>query len=174
MKVAVLGNGKSRFLFTTPKEYDYIIGCNIPWTDVDTTVIIDEKVVEFLYKNKQKFEYRQNTIFSRKSWTKVLEIQAEDYFLPNFNSIVEMSEGIDSSAHIALKHALTLDGISSVHVYGCDSRWTDNISSRTHVYVNNKPPNETVAVSVWNSRWDEIIQNSKNVEILFIGEYCKV
>ena len=174
MKVAVLGNGKSRFLFANPKEYDYIIGCNIPWTDVDSTVIIDEKVVEFLYKNKEKHNYHQNTIFSRKSWTRVVELQAETYFSPMLNSIVEMSEGIDSSAHIALKYALTFDNVSSVHVYGCDSRWIDNISSRTHHYVNNKPPNQAATVGLWISRCDDIIQGNKNVEIVFIGEYCKL
>lgn len=174
MKVAVLGNGKSRFLFTNPKEYDYIIGCNIPWTDVNSTVIIDEKVVEFLYDTRQKHNYSYNTIFSRKSWNKVLELEAESYFSPLLNSIVEMAEGIDSSAHIALKHVLSFDDVEIVHLYGCDSKWNNDISSRTHYYVDNKPPNQSATVSLWNNRWEEIIQNNKHVEILFLGEFCKI
>lgn len=169
MRAAVLGNGKSRFLFTNPKDYDIIIGCNIPWTYVDTTVIIDEKVVEFLYKNKDKSSYCSNIIFSRKSWNKVLELEAESYFLPTLNSIVEMSEGIDSSAHIGLKYLLELGTIETVHMYGCDSRWSTDISSRTHGYVSNKPPNELITISMWNTRWDEII-NKHDAEVLFIGK----
>jgi hypothetical protein len=46
MKCAVLCNGPSRFDYQPSTEYDYVIGCNVPWTDVDATVIVDEVVVE--------------------------------------------------------------------------------------------------------------------------------
>lgn len=174
MKAAVLGNGKSRFLYTNPNEYDYVIGCNIPWTTVNDTVIIDEKVVEYLYNNKQKYKYSHKTIFSRKAWIKIVEMQAEYYFSPYIASIIEMEEGIDSSAHIALKYVLSLNEFSTIHLYGCDSRWSGDMSSRTHQYVNNKPPDQSATLSLWNSRWDTILKQNMTVDIVFIGEMCKI
>jgi hypothetical protein len=174
MKAAVLGNGKSRFLYTNPNEYDYVIGCNIPWTNVNDTVIIDEKVVEYLYNNKEKYKYCHKTIFSRKSWTKIIELHAEYYFSPHITKIIEIEEGIDSSAHIALKYILSLDRFSTIHLYGCDSRWSNDTSSRTHQYVNNKPPDQSTILSLWNSKWDSIIDQNMGIDIMFIGELCSI
>ena len=39
MKGAVVANGPSRTRFNSSDGYNYTIGCNIPWTKVDSTVI---------------------------------------------------------------------------------------------------------------------------------------
>ena len=46
MKAAVVRNGPSRFAFQENLKYNYTIGCNIPWTNVNATVILDSNVIE--------------------------------------------------------------------------------------------------------------------------------
>ena len=46
MYCAVLCNGSTRSLFVDSSQYNYIIGCNIPWTKVDSTVIMDVGVLD--------------------------------------------------------------------------------------------------------------------------------
>lgn len=62
MKIAVLGNGASRNFFADPSRYDYLIGCNIPWTEVDANVIIDEEMVNFfgIKQERNTHEYINN------------------------------------------------------------------------------------------------------------------
>lgn len=169
MKIAVLGNGASRIFFTDPSRYDYIIGCNIPWTEVDANVIIDEEMVNFWYQTRTKYAYHYPTFFSKKAWMKVQDLRAQDYFTPFLKEIVSIYEGVDSSAHVAAKCALKM-GAQEINIYGCDSRFTDSIASRTHEYINNKSPNKRITIDMWNREWDAVIERHPEVKITFIGE----
>ena len=61
MKTALLCNGPSRVVYQPNLEYNYIIGCNIPWTKVNSTVIMDVGVLEKLKEPYMLF-------ISRKAW----------------------------------------------------------------------------------------------------------
>ena len=52
MKAALLCNGPSRSLFTSTNGYNYLIGCNVPWRQVDATVVLDVGVVQKWWKDK--------------------------------------------------------------------------------------------------------------------------
>lgn len=50
MKAALLCNGPSRVAFKSRLGYNYVIGCNIPWTEVDSTVIFDVEVLNHMWE----------------------------------------------------------------------------------------------------------------------------
>jgi hypothetical protein len=70
MKCAVLCNGPSRSAYNPEKEYAYRIGCNIPWTKVDCTVILDPQMVKVLIKNNEslfsRISPKNNSSISRR------------------------------------------------------------------------------------------------------------
>ena len=163
MKAALLCNGPSKDIFEHPEEYDYLMGCNIPWTPVDSTVILDVEVVKYLAEHPEIVKYP--IWFSRSSWGEIhrkTRNKIEHYV----KCLVDTREG-ESTGHVALKKLIEL-GFTEIDIYGCDSYFEDTVKSSTHEYVNTSPTNPTRHLERWRSQWDNIIDVHEECTIKFI------
>lgn len=158
MKVALLGNGSSRVLYSPTDRYDYTIGCNIPWTKVDSTVIMDVNVLE-------KWENLCNFYVSRNAWRGCRKRDRYNEFLIE---IVDTVPEYDSSGHMACRILLKL-GATEIDIYGCDSWFTNDTESYTHKYVDSRSDNMTKNVSAWRANWYKMMSENLSVKFNFIG-----
>lgn len=159
MKCAVLCNGPSRTLFNTPDGYNYIIGCNIPWTKVDTTVVIDFEVFD-KWDNPTKFFSTVDAWRDCRNKKKF-----SDYFL----GFADKLKDYDSAGHVACRKLIKMNP-SQIDIYGCDSWWENNTESFTHKYVDTRTINMDRHVIVWRERWKGLIESNPNIIFNFIGE----
>lgn len=159
MNCAVLCNGPSRIAYQASKEYDYVIGCNIPWTKVDATVILDINVLEH-WKTPSKF------YSSVAAWR---ELRERDRFTEYFLGFVNTITDYDSAGHAACRKVLEMNP-KVIDIYGCDSWFANNTDSYTHQFVDSRSDNMTKNISVWRSRWYELMDSHKGVKFNFIGE----
>lgn len=170
MRVAVLCNGPSRVAFNSDLVYNYTIGCNIPWTKVDATIVLDEQVVREWSKNPELITCP--AVFSRKAWmeTACAKPRGREFFNDYLIELVDVDPEYDSSGHHAVKYALR-KGATHIDIYGCDSWWEQTIVSYTHKYFKNlNADNSKRHVEGWRKRWMGIIENNPDVSINFIGE----
>ena len=79
MKAAVVCNGPSSVAFRDSLGYDYTIGCNIPWTRVDSTVILDGNVIHCWAKTPSLIECP--AFFTARAWRTADEVKFRDYIL---------------------------------------------------------------------------------------------
>jgi hypothetical protein len=159
MKVAVLCNGPSRSLFVDSSEYDYRFGCNIPWTKVDSTVIIDVGVLD-------KWNTPCNFYASTSAWREFRKRERfKDYLIELFDPLPEY----DTSGHAAARRALIM-GAKQIDIYGCDSWFSPNTESYTHKWVDGRAIDMSKQISVWRARWYELMAKYPDVIFNFIGE----
>ena len=166
MKAAVLCNGPSRVAFQSPLEYNYVIGCNIPWTEVDSTIILDIEVVRRICKQPELI--KSKIYFSTNSW-RSMPHKCRDIFKSQFVDLVDQWQGHYSSGHAACRKVIEL-GYKEIDIYGCDSRFTGSTDSHTHQWIDNRPVDIIKQVKGWNVYWEKIISTHKDVTIKFIGE----
>jgi hypothetical protein len=162
MRTALLGNGNSRILYEpNPNKYDYVIGCNIPWTTVDATVIMDVNVLE-------KFDTLWKCYISRKAWIECPN-KIKDKIVGCVIGLFETVPDYDSAGHAACRKLLEL-GSTEIDIYGCDSWFTNNTDSYTHQWIDSRSIDMSKNVSVWRARWYDLIAKHSNVKFNFIGE----
>lgn len=165
MKVAVLCNGPSREIFRDSLEYEFVIGCNIPWTVVDATVILDVEVIHYLSKHPELINIP--AYFSRKAWMITDEIKKRKFFDPYLIELVDDPKyPYHSAGHIAVE-AMIRKGATEIDVFGCDSRFTPTLESYTHQYVDTSDETKR-CIEGWNIGWDYIIENNPSIKINFI------
>lgn len=165
MKAAVLCNGPSRSLFTSSDGYNYLIGCNIPWRQVDSTVVLDVGVVVKWHKHQLP---NVPTWFSEHAWRET-KFKDRNFFKDSFLGLVKPLPEYDSSGHVACSKVIEL-GYKEIDIFGCDSWFTSNTDSITHKYWDTRPSNTDKHVEGWRKRWNSIITNNPDVTINFIGE----
>lgn len=165
MKAAVLCNGPSRTLFNSADGYNYIIGCNIPWTKVDSTVVIDIDVIS------KWLHYKIPLVpiwFSEYVWREV-RLKDREYFKDSFLGLVKPLPEYDSSGHVACSKVIEL-GYEQIDIYGCDSWFSNDTNSHTHKYCDTRPTDTSKHIEGWRKRWNTIIDGHPEVKITFIGE----
>jgi hypothetical protein len=166
MKAAVLCNGPSRVDYRPSTEYNYVIGCNIPWTTVDATVVLDENVIERW--SKQPDLIKVPVYFSRKAWMYTDEIKKRDFFIPYMIEIIDILPEFDSSGHNAVS-CMIRKGYTEIDIYGCDSWFEQTIVSYTHQYFKNLNPDDSKKhINGWRTRWNNIMAGSPEVKLNFI------
>lgn len=157
MKVAVLCNGPSRVAFKEDLGYNYLIGCNIPWRQVDATVVMDVNVLD-------KFAEPIKFYCSRNAWRSLHKRERFiDYLIELFDPLPEY----DSTGHAAARIAIKL-GATQIDIYGCDSWFTNNTESHTHQFVDSRSTDMNKNVSVWRSRWYELFAKHPEIRFNFI------
>jgi hypothetical protein len=165
MKAAILCNGPSRILYDPNKDYDYRIGCNVPWTKVDSTVIVDEQVAKILAKDHSLIICPM--WFSEEAWRSAAEFNLRPYV--EFLGFVKRGEGL-SSGNVACKKVLEL-GYTEIDIYGADAYWQlehhDGIKSYTRKFLSDPVSNNSAS---WRHHWNEMIKNNKQVKFSFIKE----
>jgi len=164
MKCAVLGNGPSLNLYYSSEvKYDKIIGCNIPWTVVDFTVIMDEEIVDLWAKNYNLILVP--AYFSIKAWGRTDRSNLRQFLLDNnlFLGLIKDRDLI-STGHMAAKKVIEL-GANELDLYGFDSYHNETIDSITWDYIKNNPTNNS---KYWIKAWNNIMKNNPNIVFNFI------
>lgn len=168
MKVAVLCNGPSRVVYKGRADYEYVIGCNIPWSeDVEATVILDENVIEKWWKTKELIKVP--VYISRMAWRGCINRQRQ-FFTPFIVKMIETEQEYDSSGHNAVKVVLEM-GATQIDIYGCDSMFQETTMSYTNNFVHKAEfKNVSKQVNGWRNRWERLIAKHPEVRFNFIGE----
>jgi hypothetical protein len=164
VKAAVLCNGPSRKLYGEIK-YDYVIGCNFPWTTVDATVVLD---IDIIRKWSKDLSMIQSPVyFSSHAWSATdKRMRAKIKHL--FKGVMEQEMVFDSCGHAATRKVIEL-GYDEIDVYGCDSYFENKIDSYTHQYVANISPQVMKQMVGWRERWNKMILNNPSIKINIIG-----
>lgn len=166
MKAAVLCNGPSRSAYNPDKEYAFRIGCNIPWTKVDCTVVLDEQVVRKWAKQQDLITVP--TYFSVKAWRET-DLLGREFFRQFLIDLVEPLPEYDSSGHVACSQAIK-KGYKDIDIYGCDSWFTQNVDSYTRQFIKSNTIHTPDTHSIgWRKRWKQIMDNNPDVKLNFIG-----
>ena len=165
MRSALLCNGPSRVAFNSRLGYNYVIGCNIPWTEVDSTVIYDIGVLQYLKDNGIKPTPFWTT---EHAWKKASS-KYRDYVISDLLGILKTNPTGDSSGHMACRKLIEL-GYKEIDIYGCDSWWQNDTTSYTHQYVDGNKESRDSNIKRWRNMWETIIKSNQDVKINFIGE----
>lgn len=152
MKTAILGNGPSRTLYNEDNDFDIVIGCNIPWTKVDATVICDIEIIDLLKKDFTLIQVP--VIISTIVFERLKEFKMVDKF-----TILDVFKPKDwhNAAHYAADYLMTKE-VNEVHLYGCDSIFEEDISSVTDEVVE-KNMNLDKFIRKWRKVWDKKFEN---------------
>lgn len=165
MKCAVLCNGPSRIHYKPSSSYDFVIGCNIPWTDVDATCIVDSNVV---YKWAAEPDLiKVPAVFSRRAWMDTDSIKKRHFFNDKLLKIMDTLPDFDTSGHVAAKYMIER-GYTHIDIWGCDSWFEQTIKSYTHQYFKNlNSDTDLKFVMGWRQNWKTIMENNQHVSIIF-------
>lgn len=169
MKAALLCNGPSRVAYQPSDKYDFVLGCNIPWTDVNATVIVDDVVIIEWNKNRDLIQC--DAYMSNDAWNKACDID-KMFFEQRFIGLVSPGTHYDSSGHTAAR-LLIRNGYTKIDIYGCDAYFKRNVESYTSNFiVRDTSPNSDLrkvdrAVG-WKVQWNIMIEQNPNVRINFI------
>lgn len=169
-KAAVLCNGPSRVAYTISTEYDYIIGCNVPWTECDSTVVVDDAIIKLWNEDSELIKCKVH--YSERAWE-----AAEAFNNPLFKERALSVRPVrdkqsHSSGHVAVEIMIE-QGYTEIDIFGCDA-WFNIRSgdSFTRQYVPIQSPNQELRMASrmqgWKLRWQNIIQSNPNVKINFI------
>jgi hypothetical protein len=167
MIAAILGNGPSReSYFDCNIKYDKVVGCNVPWTDVDYTIILDEEVVE-RWKNEPEL-ITCGAYFSEHAWRHIESpLKAESFFEQYKLGLVKPLPEYDTSGHVACS-LLIKHGYSEIHVYGADSVWSQTLESRSHQFFKNHPDvNSNPHIKGWRNRWNKLVDDHPQIRVEF-------
>jgi hypothetical protein len=164
MKAAVLCNGPSRNDYEPSTDYGFTIGCNIPWTKVDATVIIDTEIIHYLAKHS---ELIIPSYFSRKAWMVTDGIKKRNLFEPYLIELVDPNYTWHSAGHIAAE-IMIRKGFTEIDIFGCDSWFENTLESHTHKYSDTSSFSVNACINGWKTRWKTMMENNPNVSLNFI------
>jgi hypothetical protein len=170
MKAAIIGNGPSRLAFTSSNQYSYTIGCNIPWTTVDSTVILDSNVIERWARDLKLISCP--AFFTARSWRTTDEIKIRDYIINNnlFIELISDYPEFYSAGHIAAQ-IMCKKEFTELDLYGIDSMFTNTVKSFTNTLVHDKnPDSEHQRIVNWRKNWDKLQNDYPDVIFNFIEE----
>ena len=168
MKAAVVCNGPSRFAFPGKLAYNYTIGCNIPWTNVDSTVILDGNVIHRWVKDPTLISCP--AFFTTRSWRIAGEIKFRDYIVDNNLFIDLMTDYPEfySAGHVAALIMCEND-FTELDIFGVDSMFKDTVESFTNTLIDDhNPDSEQQRIVNWRLNWDKIQNDYPEVTFNFI------
>ena len=166
MKCAVLCNGPSRSIYNPKTEYAYRIGCNIPWTKVDCTVILDSQLVKVLIKDISLINC--DVYFSQAAWDYIEEVGASAMF-KSLGIIEKTRKGL-SSGNLACLKAVEL-GYTDIDIYGADAMTTNDIRSNnvSKSYTRNFLDSDGMNMSPnWKTNFNRMIESHPEVNFNFV------
>ncbi len=174
MIVAILGNGPSKEDWFMEKDlypFDFVMGCNFPWTDVHATTIIDGKAAQgWCDYVIQKEEVQPVKFYLSPSANTKFVHNGEKQFLHQWKlGDVEVRRR-ESSAHCATKVAIEQLGATQVRVYGCDTFFTMENTSSTWKYVHGglDGARKTKQITDWRSNWHRLNEENPDVQITMV------
>jgi hypothetical protein len=172
MRAALLCNGPSRVAFKNKEEYNYVMGCNIPWTDVDGTVMVDIGVARYYATHDQPdYELFLNEVcWNTLKGFKRSGVKLTSYLLAEnkLGRIIENAKPFYSSGHMAALELIRI-GATEIDIYGCDSYYEDTVESFTWSLLPSHSSEKHRAKQVieWRKNWASI-EGQNKVKLNFI------
>lgn len=163
MKVAILCNGPSKTLYKSSSVYDTVIGCNIPWCDVNFTVVGDKRVIAKEVSQKGLIQYPM--IIYNQAYDYVRKHNLEYVFADRCLEYI-MLDNPTSAGNGAAQIAL-LKGYTVLDVYGADAIFSENFTSSTQQYIP-WPSDKKKEVIKWRERWKQLAELYPEATINFI------
>lgn len=167
-KAALLCNGPSRVSYKPSPEYCYVLGCNVPWTDVTATVILDKPLIEMWHNDHDLIKVPVH--FGHKAWDEACRLDLQ-FFKDRWISTVATEPTNHSSGHTACEILISL-GYTQIDIYGCDAWFNGSADSFTRQFIDISSPNremrQAATMSGWKLRWKQLMESNPNVEINFI------
>ena len=169
MKCAVLCNGPSRIAYQPSDEYQFVMGCNIPWTKTDATCIVDDVIIIEWAKNRSLITC--DVFLSKEAWSKACQLD-KVFFEQYYAGEVRPGTHYDSSGHTAVRKMIGL-GYTEIDIFGCDAYFKRNVDSYTSNFIiRDTSPNAELrkverAVG-WKVQWNIMIDNHPDVKLNFI------
>ena len=174
MYAALLCNGPSRVAYSATSQYDYVMGCNVPWAKVDSTVLIDKAMAEFWWKNRKAYDTDPLTAtvpiyMSTRCWMVAKHKTNPDYWKKKLLGLVDAGTKEDSSGHVAARQLISL-GYKEIDIYGCDAWFKDDTVSYTHeVLIKKRDADRLISNAIgWRKTWNEMMQFNPDVSLNFI------
>jgi len=170
MKAAVVCNGPSRFAFQENLGYNYIIGCNIHWTKVNATVILDGNVIHRWAGDPNLISCP--AFFTTKAWRTTDEVKFREYILNNNLFIDMMPDAPEffSAGHVAAQIMCEND-FTELDIFGVDSMFKDTVESFTNTLVyDHNPDSELQRIVNWRLNWDKLQNDYPEVTFNFIKD----
>ena len=168
MKAALLCNGPSRVSYQADPAYQFVLGCNVPWTDVNATVILDAEVIEKWNKSRSLINV---PVYTSESAHKKAMMLDKIFFKDKFIKNVYCAPNYHSSGHVAAEVLIEL-GYTEIDIYGCDSWFSMVGDSYTRTVVPHTSPNMDLRmpdrIKGWRIRWNSLIDSNPNVKLNFI------
>jgi hypothetical protein len=168
MRGAVVANGPSRFVFASSDGYSYSIGCNIPWTKVDATVILDSNVIERWSRDLNLISCP--AFFTTRAWRSTDEYKIREYIL-NTNLFIDLipdAPEFYSAGHVAAMIMCEND-FTELDIYGVDSMFENTVESFTNTLINDhNPDSEIQRIVNWRLNWDKLQNDYPKVTFNFI------
>jgi len=157
----VLGNGPSKQRYD--RSGDFVLGCNIPTDDfsVDATIICDEEIAWVLKNNFTLIDVP--VIISTKVFEKFKEFGIENQF-----TILHVFKPKDwyNAAHYAAEFLIGR-GCDEVHLWGCDSIFSNTTSSTTGNLIPSTTTGDDRFIKNWRRVWNEI--HVRNPDVHFVA-----
>lgn len=170
MKGAVLANGPSRIIFSNYGGYNYTIGCNIPWTKVDSTVILDGNVIQRWSRDLKLISCP--AFFTTRAWRVADEVKIREYILDNglFIDMIPDFPEFFSAGHVAAQIMCDND-FTELDIFGVDSMFKDTVESFTNTLVDDyNPDSEKQRIVNWRLNWDKLQNDYPEVTFNFIKD----
>jgi len=156
----VLGNGPSKRHYD--RAGDYVIGCNIPSDEfsLDATVICDEEIVWILKNNLSLIQIP--VIISTRVFEKMKEFGIVEHF-----TILHVFKPKDwyNAAHYAAEFLIGRE-CDEIHLWGCDSIFSNTTSSTTGKLIPSTTGNDDRFIRNWRRVWNEMYVNNRNVHFV--------
>ncbi len=157
----VLGNGPSKKAYD--RSGDFVIGCNIPSDEfsVDATVICDEEIA-WIIKNDASL-IQVPVLISTRVFEKFKEFKIEHRF--EILHVFKPKEWYNS-AHYAAEY-LIAQGCDEIHLWGCDSIFSNTVSSTTGKLIPSSTDGDDRFIRNWRRVWNTL--HIDNPEVAFVA-----
>ena len=178
----IFGSGPSRKSYV-PNDLPSI-GCNFPWTKVQSTLMIDTEAIDKLCLNTSLIEVETNLILHKDIYYYLLQTNKIHLLKNKIHSIFKLKESTQkfklSSGHNACLYMIS-NGFNKLNIYGCDNFFGDdtcleNISHDKSLpnYIENAFL-QICSIDVltergifWRGYWHKMIKQYPHVEFNFI------
>ena len=157
MQTHVIGNGDSNRLFDA--SYGYVMACNIPTHThrYDAIVAIDTQLFRYAKEHDYKFKKPVYTTQDHVNWA--IKANLSGTFIAQFNPQYRFNSG-----HHAVSYLSARPNCQTVHIWGFDSMWADDLTSQMDTKI--KRPKRPNLNKTWRPHWLNIFQQHKFIKYI--------
>jgi hypothetical protein len=157
MQVHVIGNGASNKFFN--HQYGYVMACNMPVHQhrYDALAIIDERVFRYAKEHHYKFAKPVYTMQKNVDWSAKAQLTGK--FIPAFKEKYRWSSG-----HHAVDWLSSQPNCQTVHIWGFDSMFTDDLTSQMDSIIIRQ--HRAALNQQWRPNWRTIFEKHKMIKYI--------